>query len=110
MVDVALKKKALDLVQKGKLDSALRVFRLLLEQDPDEVIAIHEALCKLERIDPRKAQAVELVFFGGLTMADAAEVLKVAIRTVKADWAAARAWLHQQVSAADPPADLDSSP
>jgi len=47
---------------------------------------------------PRKAQVVELRFFGGLTVTEAAAVLKVDERTVKRDWEFARAWLHQRVN------------
>jgi tetratricopeptide (TPR) repeat protein len=74
MVDVALKKKAHDLVQKGKLDSALRVFNLLLEQDPEEASihnSIGDILLKLKRNDEALdyfAKSAEYYFLDGLHM------------------------------------------
>jgi tetratricopeptide (TPR) repeat protein len=74
MVDVSLKKKAHDLVQKGKLDSALRVFSLLLEQDPEEASvhnSIGDILLKLKRNDEALdhfARSAEYYFLDGLHM------------------------------------------
>jgi RNA polymerase sigma factor (sigma-70 family) len=48
----------------------------------------------LTKIDARQAQVVELRFFGGLSVEEAAEVLKVSPKTVKRDWSVARAWLY----------------
>ena len=73
------------------------------EQDVD-LVALDHALNALARIDPRKMQVVEMRFFGGLSVEETAEVLKVSPITVKRDWRAARAWLYRQltgVSAAD---------
>jgi RNA polymerase sigma factor (TIGR02999 family) len=65
-----------------------------LAQAPDQdVIVLDEALTKLGTLDPRAAQVVELRYFGGLTEAEAAEVLGVSIATLKRDWVWARAWL-----------------
>jgi RNA polymerase sigma-70 factor (ECF subfamily) len=66
--------------------------------DPD-VLAVDEALKALARLDPRKARVVELRFFGGLELAEAAEVLGVSVATVKRDWALAKAWLHREINA-----------
>lgn len=66
----------------------------------EELIAIDEALDGLAAIDPRKAQVVEMRFFGGLTVEETAEVLKVDARTVKRDWSTARAWLYHRLSSA----------
>ncbi|MEZ5404324.1 MAG: ECF-type sigma factor [Bryobacteraceae bacterium] len=63
----------------------------------DEVIALHDALDELERMNPRQAQMVELRFFGGLAVADAAGLLGISEETVHRDWRAARAWLARQV-------------
>ncbi len=74
MVDVTLKKKAHDLVQKGKLDSALRVFNLLLEQDPEEASvhnSIGDILLKLKRNDEALehfAKSAKYYFLDGLHM------------------------------------------
>jgi RNA polymerase sigma-70 factor (ECF subfamily) len=62
-----------------------------------ELLAIDEALRELAEHDPRKAQIVEMRFFGGLTLDEIAEVLEVAPITVSREWAKARAWLHREV-------------
>lgn len=67
--------------------------------NPD-LVALDDALTELEKLDPRQARTVELRFFGGLNLEEAAEVLKVSVTTVRRDWRMAQAWLHQQLSAA----------
>jgi RNA polymerase sigma factor (TIGR02999 family) len=67
------------------------------EKDLD-VLALDDALKALAQIDARKAQVVELRFFGGLNFDEAAEVLKVSATTVARDWSTARAWLHREMS------------
>jgi RNA polymerase sigma factor (TIGR02999 family) len=70
-----------------------------------ELIELDDALKSLERIDPQQARVVELRFFVGLTVEETAEVLGISPRTVKRDWAVARAWLHGEISgrkASDP--------
>jgi RNA polymerase sigma factor (sigma-70 family) len=52
----------------------------------------------LEKLDPQQARIVELRFFRGLTVEEAAEVLGISPRTVKRDWSVARAWLHGELS------------
>lgn len=66
--------------------------------DDEDVLAIESALQKLATIDPRQARIVELRFFGGLGVAEVAEVLKVSKRTVDSDWAMIRAWLRRELS------------
>ncbi|MGD8394148.1 MAG: ECF-type sigma factor [Candidatus Eiseniibacteriota bacterium] len=61
--------------------------------EPLDLIALDRALDALVAAYPRKARVVELLFFGGLTAAEAAEVLEVTGRTVERDWSFARAWL-----------------
>ncbi len=58
-----------------------------------DIVALDDALDALAAFEPRGAQVVELRFFGGLTVDETAEVLKVSPKTVKRDWAIARAWL-----------------
>jgi RNA polymerase sigma-70 factor, ECF subfamily len=58
-----------------------------------EVLALDEALDALARIDARKSRVVELRYFGGLTIEEAADVLGVSLDTAKRDWRMARAWL-----------------
>jgi RNA polymerase sigma-70 factor (ECF subfamily) len=59
----------------------------------EDLIALDQALSKLEKADPRVARVVELRFFGGLQEEEIAEVLGVSIVTVKRDWKVARAWV-----------------
>jgi len=63
-----------------------------------DLVALDEALTGLARIDPRKAQIVEMRFFGGLAVEEIGEVLKVSTGTIKRDWRAAKAWLHQELT------------
>ena len=66
--------------------------------DPlSDVVAIHQALDDLAERDPRKAQIVELRFFGGLTLDEIAEVVGVAPITVSREWTKARAWLRREM-------------
>jgi RNA polymerase sigma-70 factor, ECF subfamily len=63
-----------------------------------DVLALHEALEKLAKLDARQARVVELHFFGGLTFPEIAYVLDASERTVKRDWSMARAWLKLELS------------
>jgi RNA polymerase sigma factor (TIGR02999 family) len=63
-----------------------------------DVLALHEALEKLESLDPRKAQLVKLRFFAGLTNEQAAQVLEISASTADNDWAYARCWLRLEIS------------
>ena len=65
-------------------------------QDLD-VLALHEALEQLAALDARQARVVELRYFGGLSVEEAAEVLDVSPATVYAEWAVARAWLRRRL-------------
>src|SRR5229473_716214 len=67
------------------------------DQDTD-LVELDNAMNTLARIDPRKVQVVEMRFFGGLSVEETAEVLKVSPVTVKRDWRAARAWLHRAMT------------
>jgi RNA polymerase sigma-70 factor, ECF subfamily len=72
-------------------DEALAVSQ---KQDA-EIVAIDEALVALAAVDARKSQVVELRFFGGLSVEETAEALKVSPETVKRDWRFAKAWLYR---------------
>lgn len=63
----------------------------------DEVVAVHEALARLEAIDARQARVVELRYFVGLEVEETATALGVSAPTVKRDWAMARAWLQREI-------------
>lgn len=64
-----------------------------------DLVKLDDALLTLEKLDPRQARTVELRFFGGLSLEEAAAVLRVSVSTVRRDWRMAQAWLHQQLSA-----------
>lgn len=71
----------------------------VVTDDGDEnIAALDDAMQALSRIDARKAQVVELRFFGGLSVEETAEVLKVSPVTVTRDWNTARAWLYREMS------------
>lgn len=71
---------------------------LAVEERTDELLALDEALQRLERVDERQGQVVECRFFGGMTIEETAEALGIAPATVKRDWTAARAWLNRELS------------
>jgi RNA polymerase sigma factor (TIGR02999 family) len=63
-----------------------------------ELVALDEALSSLAVFDRRKSQVVELRFFGGLSVDETAEVLKISPNTVMRDWSTAKAWLHRELN------------
>ncbi len=72
--------------------------RLTAARQDRQLIALDDALKALAETDPRKARAVELRFFGGLTLAETAEVMGLASATVERDLKAARAWLATEIA------------
>src|SRR5216684_6892195 len=64
-----------------------------------DLVALDEAMSALARFDARKMQVVEMRFFGGLSVEETAEVLKVSPVTVKREWRAARTWLYSELNA-----------
>jgi RNA polymerase sigma-70 factor, ECF subfamily len=62
------------------------------------LVALDDALDVLARVDPRKVQVVEMRFFGGLSVEETAEVLKVSSVTVMRDWRTAKAWLYRELA------------
>lgn len=71
----------------------LSVVDLAQEHDPEMVMALDEAMTRLEAEDPRAYEIVQLRFFAGLSVEQAGETLGVSARTVQREWAYARAWL-----------------
>lgn len=67
------------------------------EEKSDEILALEEALCRLAEIDERKCRVVELRFYGGLSVEETAEVLKISTITVIRDWNMAKAWLAREI-------------
>lgn len=66
------------------------------------LLAVHEALTSLAKLDPRKARVVELRFFGGLTVGETAEALRISPQTVLRDWRLAKPWLAREVTRREP--------
>ena len=69
---------------------------------PNELLALDEALGTLEQSDPDSAKLVNLRYFAGLTMPQAAEALGIPLRTAERAWTYARTWLHRELSLGDP--------
>jgi RNA polymerase sigma factor (TIGR02999 family) len=67
----------------------------------DEIVNLHEALERLATLDPRKAQVVELKYFGGLNYDETAEVLDISAVTVRRDWEFSKAWFYAELHCAD---------
>jgi RNA polymerase sigma factor (sigma-70 family) len=62
-----------------------------------DLVALDDALNELTRLDPRKVQIIEMRFFAGLSVEEAAEVLKVSAATVRRDWSIAKWWLYREL-------------
>ncbi len=69
----------------------------------EAVLAVDEALARLSQLDPQQGRVVEMRYFGGLTVEETAEVLNISPRTVKRDWAMAKAWLYGELSGTGAP-------
>jgi RNA polymerase sigma factor (TIGR02999 family) len=69
---------------------------------PDDLLALDEALGRLEQLDPVKARLVTLRYFAGLTIEQAADALNISRVTAHRYWTFARAWLHKQMSGGEP--------
>ena len=69
--------------------------------DALDLMALDEALHKLEQCDPRKAELVKLRYFAGLTIEQAADLLGIAPSTANADWVYAKSWLQFELRSAD---------
>src|SRR5690348_23967 len=97
MVDHAREKRSLKR-GGGALKVTLDEAALVTETRSEELLALDEALDSLAEQDPRKGQIVELRYFGGLTVEETAEFLKLSQRTVEREWTMAKAWLHRELS------------
>jgi RNA polymerase sigma-70 factor (ECF subfamily) len=98
LVDIARRRRA----QRRGGPRAVRVslddVELAAAESDAGLVAIDEALERLAAQDPRKARVVELRFFGGLSMEEAATTLGISLRTAHNDWAFARAWLYRALT------------
>ncbi len=97
MVDHARKNKSLKR-GGGALKVTLDEAALVTETRSQELLDLDEALERLAAQDARKSQIVELRYFGGLTVEETAEFLKLSQRTVEREWTAAKAWLYRELS------------
>jgi RNA polymerase sigma factor (TIGR02999 family) len=103
LVDAARSRAAIK--RGGHVDRAEHSTAINLDQLPDpasemsaQVCALDEALSMLAQIDPRRAQVIELRFFGGLTVEETAQVVQTSPQTVMREWKLARAWLARELS------------
>jgi RNA polymerase sigma-70 factor, ECF subfamily len=102
LVDAARSRAAIK--RGGQVDRAEHSTAIDLDDLPTphalsaQVCALDEALNALQRIDPRRAQVIELRFFGGLTVEETGHVLQISPQTVMRDWRLARAWLARELS------------
>lgn len=97
LVDYAVKRKA----QKRGGDRKrvpLQEGDAASEVDLTEVLAVHQALKRLEEVDRRQVRVVECRFFGGLTIEETSDVLDISPATVGRDWRMARAWLNRELA------------
>jgi RNA polymerase sigma factor (TIGR02999 family) len=83
---------------RGQLHVSLDETVVVAPEPSLDLVALDDALKALARVDARKAQVVEMRFFGGLSVEESAEVLEVSPVTVMRDWRAAKAWLHREVT------------
>jgi len=82
----------------GAIRVTLDETALVTEERAEELLALDEALEKLAEFDRRRCEIVEMRYFGGLTVEEIADVLKVHPNTVKRDWRAAKAWLYAELT------------
>ena len=81
----------------GALKVDLDEAALVSAEESEEIVDLHEALETLAMLDSRKAQVVELKYFGGLNYDEIAEVLKISRITVRRDWEFAKVWLYTEL-------------
>ena len=96
LVDYARKRDAAKRGSRARitLDDSL----LISEDRLGDVVATDELVTRLEALDPRQGQIVELRFFGGLSVEEIAEVMRISTPTVKREWQSAKAWLHRELT------------
>lgn len=98
LVDIARRRRANRRGGTAAAHVSLDDVEIAADQGDTDLAAIDQALQKLAAEDARKAKIVELRFFGGLSMEEAAQALGISVRTAHSDWAFARAWLFRELS------------
>jgi RNA polymerase sigma factor (TIGR02999 family) len=101
MVDHARERRSLKR-GGGPLKVTLDEAAAVTETRSEELLALDDALERLAGLDLRKSQIVELRYFGGLTVEETAEFLKLSQRTVEREWNMAKAWLYRALSGGEP--------
>jgi RNA polymerase sigma factor (TIGR02999 family) len=101
LVDIARRRRADRRGGPKAIRVPLESVDLAAREPGPDLLAVDAALDLLSRLDARKAQVVELRFFGGLSIEEIAAAIGVSPRTVHTDWAFARAWLYRTLSASD---------
>jgi RNA polymerase sigma factor (sigma-70 family) len=79
------------------------VAELAQEQDSEQILALEEALCRLEQEEPQAALVLKLRFYAGMSVPETAEATGLSERTVKREWQYARAWLFRALDEGPPP-------
>lgn len=97
LVDFARRRPCVDHDQEAIRMSLDEAMTITAERDPD-LLALDEALKSLAEIDERKSRIVELRYFGGLSVEETAEVMKMSSITVIREWNKAKAWLYRELS------------
>lgn len=83
----------------GKIQHvSLNTSRILTKAEQPDLVALDRALKKLQAMDPRKSDVVEMRFFGGLSVKETAHALNVSVETVMRDWRLAKVWLLRELS------------
>ena len=85
----------------GALKVELDEVAIISPEESKEIVDLHEALERLAALNSRKAQVVELKYFGGLNYDEMAEVLKISPVTVRRDWEFAKLWLYTELHSVD---------
>jgi RNA polymerase sigma factor (TIGR02999 family) len=99
LVDHARARRALKRGGGGTLVTLAEAERAAARPDDVDVLALDDALARLAAMDPRKARLVELRYFAGLSMPEAAAALGISLATVGREWAVARMWLRRELEA-----------
>jgi len=82
----------------GAIQVSLNEVAVMAAEQAADFIALDEALRTLEKVDQQKGRIIELRYFGGLSIEETAEVLKISPRTVRREWRRAKAWLYRMIA------------
>lgn len=95
LIDAARERKA---IKRDGIKISLDDSPVISVEADENLLALDLALKELETFDEQQARIIELRYFGGLTIEEAAEVLRISPATVKREWAIARSWLYQKIN------------